>query len=306
MNRLYQLYFLLPNFAKGGIFFGKILNKVMLIILKRLFDFFIPSYYKWYSRNGPMGITDVKRDVKYIVSLTSFPGRINEVWISIETIFRQSFKPDEIILWLAESQFPDRKLPDTLLNLTKRGLTIKYCDDLRSHKKYYYSLRNYPDCNIITLDDDLYYHKDVLKNLIVLQKKYPDCICTNRAHEILIENHEVLPYRQWRHNSVDIAEPSSLLLQTGGAGTLYPPRKLHADVFDKNLIKELSFHADDIWLYVMAYLKGTKIVTNRFYNKDFITIGQTQKEKLVSTNVIMGGNDEQLRNIISHYKIKIR
>ncbi len=306
MNKLYNIYFLLPNFAANGNFIGKVINKVILIVLKRLFDFFIPVYYKRTAEKAPIGITEKKRDSKYIVSLTSFPARINDVWISIETILRQSVKPDEIILWLAESQFPDKKIPESLHNLTKRGLTIKYCDDLKSHKKYYYAVKEYSDSNIITLDDDLYYHKDVLKNIIELHKKYPDCISTNRAHEIIIINDEILPYRKWNHNAVNITKPSHLLLQTGGAGTLYPPRKLHKDILDKNLIKHLSFHADDVWLKMMAYLEGTKIITNKFYNKDFITVSKTQKEKLVSTNVIMGGNDEQLKNILDYYNIKIK
>lgn len=68
----------------------------------------------------------------------------------------------------------------------------------------------------------------------------------------------------------------------------------------------MSFHADDVWLKMMAYLQGTKIITNKFYNKDFITVSKTQKEKLVSTNVIMGGNDEQLKNILDYYNIKIK
>ncbi len=305
MNTLYYIYFSLPNFAvKWGIA-GKAVNKVMVIIIKRLFDFFMPRHYQRTAAKAPMGITQEKREKKYIVSVTSFPARINDIWISIETILRQSVKPDEIILWLAESQFPDKKVPDSLQRLTKRGLTIKFCEDLRSHKKYYYAMKLYPNDNIITLDDDLYYHKDVLKNVIDLHEKYPNLVCTNRAHEILIKDGKVLPYRKWNHNAKNIVEPSHQLLQTGGAGTVYPPGSLSPNVLDKERILELSFHADDIWLKMMALINGTKIITNKLYNKDFVTVSKTQNEKLVSTNVLEGGNDMQLKNICDYYNVNL-
>lgn len=304
MNRLYSLYYSIPSFTFLGKF-GKGINYAMGRVLKVMLDREVPQYMENTADEAGSGISNNEGKPKYIVSLTSFPARINDVWISIETILRQSFKPDMIILWLAEEQFPDKKLPIKLVELQNRGLTIKYCDDLRSHKKYYYTLKEYPDANIITLDDDLYYDKDVLKNVVQLHNKYPECIATNRAHEIIIKNGTVLPYRKWNHNATNITKPSNLLLQTGGAGTLYPPVSLHPDVLDKKLIKELCFHADDVWLKMMAYLNGTKIVTNKKYNKDPITVSSTQNEKLVSTNVIHGGNDTQLHNILNHYNIKI-
>lgn len=305
MNTLYNIYYSFPSFTFLGKF-GKGINYAMGRVLKVLLDRQVPSHMEKTAARAGSGISNAGGEVNYIVSLTSFPARINDVWISVETILRQSFKPDMIILWLAEEQFPDKKIPEKLAKLQDRGLTIKYCDDLRSHKKYYYTLKEYPNANIITLDDDLYYDKDVLKNVVELHKKYPDCIATNRAHEIIIKDGKVLPYRKWNHNATNIIKPSHLLLQTGGAGTLYPPGSLHPDVLDKKLIKELCFHADDVWLKMMAYLNGTKIVTNKKYDKDPITVSSTQNEKLVSTNVIHGGNDTQLNNILNYYNIEIK
>ena len=303
MNLLYKIYFFLPNFYWLG-FAGKIINRLMSRTLKILFELFVPQYLKRTSIDQGLGVTEQKRDVKYIVSLTSFPARINDIWISIETILRQSVKPDEIILWLAKEQFKQEDLPESLTLLKQRGLTIKFCDDLRSHKKYYYTIKEYPKDCVITLDDDLYYHKDVLKNVIELHKKFPDLICTNRAHEITIRNDEVLPYRKWRHNSTSNLKPSNLLMQTGGAGTLYPPNSLSPDAFDKELIRDLCFHADDIWLKFMGFINGKQVVTNSLYNKDYITVGKTQNEKLVTTNVLSGGNDTQLKKVMDYFKIK--
>ena len=52
------------------------------------------------------GITSTKRTPKIIASLTTFPERINTVEKTIKTILNQTLKPDEVVLWLAESQFP--------------------------------------------------------------------------------------------------------------------------------------------------------------------------------------------------------
>lgn len=304
MNLLYSIYYWLPNFAKLG-YAGKVVNYILLKILKKSFDYHVPGHLKKTASKAGMGInTTEKRERRYIVSLTSFPARIDDIWISIETILRQSFKPDMIILWLAEEQFPDKKLPQSLLDLQERGLTIRYCDDIRSHKKYYYTIKEYPDDYVITLDDDLYYDKDVIRNVVEIHKRFPDMIATNRAHKITFnEDGSVKPYRKWKHNDDSRLKPSHRLLQTGGAGTLYFPGCLNPSAFDKELIKELCFHADDVWLKMMAYLNGNKVVTNSKYNKDYVTVSTTQKEKLVTQNVIDGGNDKQLKNIISYFKI---
>ncbi len=302
MNTLYYIYFKLPNFARIGIL-GKVINKVMSMFLKRLFDRTVPNHYLKTQEKAELGINTELRDKKYIVSLTSFPARIEDVWICIETILRQSFKPDAIILWLANEQFPEQKIPNSLEKLKARGLTIRFCDDLRSHKKYYYSMLEFPNDCVITLDDDLYFHKDIIKNLVDLHLMHPNEICTNRAHEIAFQNEKVLPYRKWNHNAKNILTPTHLLLPTGGAGTLYPPNSLDKSAFDKELILDLCFHADDIWLKLMAFLNDKKIVTNSFYNKDYFVIGQSQTIKLVSQNVFDGGNDKQFEKVCTHFKI---
>lgn len=54
-----------------------------------------------------------------IGSLTSYPARITTVHRVIETILNQSVPLDKVILYLADEQFPDRQLPQTLTDLAK-------------------------------------------------------------------------------------------------------------------------------------------------------------------------------------------
>ena len=55
----------------------------------------------------------------------------------------------------------------------------------------------------------------------------------------------------------------------------------------------------------MALKNGTKVITNSSYNKDPLSIKNSQMEKLVSENVLAGGNDEQLKNVCAHYDIDL-
>lgn len=299
MNFLYNLYFKLPNFEILGLP-GRAINRLMQVILKWILDRIMPAYYKKNINQVGSGINTLSRNENYIVSLTSFPQRINDVWITIETLMQQTFKPDKIILWLAEEQFPDKILPDSLTRLRSRGLMINFCDDLRAHKKYYYSMANFPESNIITVDDDLYFPRDLLSNLARLHKEFPHLVVTNRAHKITFCGETINAYRKWKHNVTD-TKPSHLLVATGGAGTLYPPGSLHSDVFNKDLFRKLCFHADDLWLKIMSLKQETNVATNKLYNKDFVTVGSSQKTKLVSINVLKGGNDAQLNNLLTHF-----
>lgn len=306
MKKLYNIYFGLPNFSILGLP-GKGINYIMLKLTKKAFDIKVPSYLKKTAFSAGSGINSDKRDEKYIVSLTSFPARINQIWITIETLLRQKFKPDAVILYLALEQFENRKLPQSLLDLIVRGLTIKFVSDLRSHTKYFYSFQEYHDCNVITVDDDCYYPEDTLETLVMLHRKYPGVVCANRVHKIAFDRNGIMkPYRQWAHNHKNIIEPSFLLLPTGVGGVLYPPNVMHPNLFMSDIFKEKCFFADDIWLKIHEDLLNTKAVTSIRFNKDLVTISNTQHEKLVTSNSFFGGNDEQLQSLLNFYKIKIK
>lgn len=304
MNFFYTIYFWLPNFSRIGMP-GKAINLILIRILKNIFDFFVPPYFIKTQEQVGFGLNTTERDEQYIVSLTSFPARLDYIWITIETILRQSFKPDMIILWLDEKKLSGNSLPESLLKLEKRGLTIAFCDDIRSHTKYYYAIKKYPKANIITFDDDNYYPKDALKRLVNLHLKYPNSICANRAHKMVFKKNKIAPYRKWKHNFKGIKIPSHQLVQTGVSGVLYPPNALHLEVFDQTVFKDSCYFADDLWLKVHAFRQNTKIVVSNYFNKDLVAVSKTQNENLVSQNVFDGGNDKQLNDIVKFYNVEI-
>lgn len=196
-----------------------------------------------------------------IISFTSFPARINEVWKVVETLKNQSVKPERIILWLSKEQFPDKdSVPQSLRECEDGLFEIRLVDgDIRSHKKYYYAMQEYPDKTVVTCDDDIYYSKDMLKSLVSTAHLFPNCIIANTTKQILFDGNGVLkPYSDWD----DLVTPyaSDNRVQIGEGGVLYPSDCLHELVLRKDLIAELAPLADDLWLNLMARLKKTPVV----------------------------------------------
>ena len=111
MNKIYSLYYALPSFKWLGKI-GKGIDRLQGKFFKKILDRYVPAKYDKEFDVQHIGINkDTNRQDKIIVSLTSFPGRINEVWICVESLMRQTFKPDAIELWLSLRQFPDRVIP---------------------------------------------------------------------------------------------------------------------------------------------------------------------------------------------------
>jgi hypothetical protein len=294
---------MLPHDKTLGIV-SKAFNRLIAKILKRILDRTVPRYFLKTQHQYPNGLNTEKRDKEVVVSFTSFPGRIKDVWIVVECLFRQSYKADKIVLWLSESQFQGIELPKLLVEQQKRGLEIRFVeDDLKSHKKYIYAFREYGESYIVTVDDDLYYDQNLIKNLVLLKQNYPNCLPSNRVHRITFnKNNEVSCYSSWLHNCIE-EEPSMLLVPTGGFGTLYEINHLNNTYDDVELINTLAPHADDLWLKIQTLLKKVEIVSNKKYNKDPITVKSSQLEKLVFQNVLNGGNDVQFKKILEHFNL---
>jgi hypothetical protein len=303
MNTILNLYFKLPHDRSLGIV-TKIINRLAARLIKRLLDRTVPNYFIKTQEKYPIGINQLPRDEVVIVSLTSFPGRIDDVWIVIECLFRQTYKADKILLWLSSSQFEGIELPKKLLEQQDRGLEICFVsDDIRSHKKYYYALKKFSDNIIITVDDDVYYQNEVLEKLMIYHTKFPNQVIGNRGHEILFDSsNNILPYRNWLHN-VKKNISSFLFVPTGVGGVLYPPKSLTKELLNVEKIKELCFHADDLWLKVGSLVTNSKVYITKYYRQEFITVGKTQKNKLVTFNSLNGGNDSQFIAVLDHFKM---
>jgi hypothetical protein len=255
------------------------------------------------------GVVGEKRNPKLIVSLTSFPQRMYDIHFTIYSLLSQTLKPDEVVLWLGDNEFPNKEidLPQSVLSLKNNGLTIKWCKNIGSYKKLIPALKEFPDAIIVTADDDIYYPPNWLELLYNAHLKEPQYIHCHRAHRITFDkNNNINKYSKWT-NQVSNVEPSFCNFLTSGGGVLWPPKALYKDALNEELFLKLSPTADDAWFWAMVVLNNKKInVIKNNIAKLLCTniereLGTYDEITLSQKNNDGGGNDEQLKNIFNHY-----
>lgn len=206
------------------------------------------------------GIANKKRNTELIVSLTSYPLRIDTVHLTIQSLLHQSCKPDKVILWLADSQFENREqdLPENLKILKKYGLSIEWCEDIKSFKKLIPTLKKYPDAIIVTADDDQYYPITWLEGLYQEHKKYKKYIISYDVTKLkMAEKGELVNDIDAVVENHNVSYFNKIL---GGYGCLYPPNTLHPEVFHKKIFMKYINLNDDIWFWGMAVKNKVKIM----------------------------------------------
>ena len=238
---------------------------------------------------------------KLIVSVTSYPARIKYVAGMLETIYSQIRVPDEVLLWLAEEQFPGKELdlPEELLSFQKdKGLIIRWCDDLKCHKKYFYTMQENPEAVVITVDDDIRYQNDTIERLYWGYLAFPEAVSACRVHLATFdEQGSLLPYDCWLPDiGSRLYEPSMQLVAIGCSGILYPPGLLDQKLFDSEGIRKTCLFADDLWLKAIECISGVPVVQvapARYLSY----VPGSQENALWHSNVTGNQNDRQLTDI---------
>lgn len=246
---------------------------------------------------------------RLVVSLTTFDKRLDDVYLCIESLLQQSLRPNRILLWLSEEEFPPgTTLPATLLKQQTRGLEICYClRDIASYKKIIPALSLCPEDNIVTVDDDVMYPVDMLDKLYRTHLKFPRAVVANVTHQLARDSSgRVLPYKKWpRGYHVD--SPQADVYPVGIGGVLYPPNCFHTAVLDEALFTELCPRADDIWLKFMALKAGTLAISAKNYhpltNQNLIIQGSQQfaLKRMNKSKTI--GNDVKIERVMKYFDL---
>ena len=252
-----------------------------------------------------MEISDINRRI--IVSLTSYPARIEYVSTVLTTIIAQTKQADEIVLWLAEEQFPEKEknMPWDLRKMIQDGIvTLRWCDDLKPHKKYFYAFQEYPDDLVVTIDDDLYYPPDMIEKLYASYLDHPNAVSAMRVHLMVYdEKTGILPYNAWVIEYQETTGIESMqLFHTGNAGVLYPVHLFHKDMLNQDAIQEACLYADDIWLKMMEIVSDVPVVFVRGHSK-LNYIRKTQEDGLFQYN--SSHNDEQMQRSIRQVESRL-
>ncbi len=250
-----------------------------------------------------------QRNPKITASLTSFPERIPTLHYTIESLLTQSVKPDRLILWLAEEQFPHKEedLPNSLTNLKQYGLEIKWCEDIKSYKKLVPTISECPNDIIITFDDDIYYDEKVIEDLYNGYLKNSKAITTIRAFRVKFDKSNNLSFFSsneiiwnWRKYQ----KPSLYNTIIGCGGVLYPPNCLYSDILDKNKFQKILPTQDDIFFWGMAVLRHTPIQIVNGYSSTLEVIENTQNSGLCKINIKKGkglSGNQSLEQLLKAY-----
>ena len=255
------------------------------------------------------GVLSSEIETPIIVTLTSFPPRISNIWVTLESILRQSVKPSKIVLCLASEEFPNHQLPNSILRLKDRGLEIVFMENLKPHKKYFHARKEWPNSIIITADDDVIYPENWLQRLLESYALRKDCVHCYRAHRIQHDEHgNPLPYIDWSRASFLGHGPSHSLLPTGVSGVLYPPGSLGELTCNSKLSMELAPYTDDIWLHYMSILSDFPVYRVDSENVHWLMVPASQKDSLCSVNLNtdpsgLSRNDRAIRSMQEYFKI---
>ena len=267
----------------------------------------IPSLKPLKSKNSP----------QYIVSLTSYGKRLTDTApCAIITLFNQTVQPDKIILWISEED--KKNIGKFLRKLVKKGLEIRFCENLGPYTKLIPSIREFPDCYIVTADDDIYYPANWFEQLMTEHKKNPTKIICHRVHGINVDsNKKPLSYVDWdfgiepKTYFENTKHSLSCVFPTGVGGILYPPHCFYKDITNIDLFMKLAPKADDIWFWAMAVLnkkyfgkESPYIVLENGYSKELHEVEPEQQQNgnaLMNYNVAESGNDKQLKAVIEYF-----
>lgn len=281
-----------------------LLSDIKKIFTSTIINIYAALRYKLWKKS--FGLNNIeKRDKLIIVSLTTIPSRIWSVQISLDCILRQTVKPDKIILNLGQEVFEGVTLPKSFKNLEKRGVEIRYVSYLSPHSKYYYTMQDYPNDIIVTIDDDVIYKRTVINELLKSYQRHPNAVSCLRAHKMMFDrNFNLLPYNQWNYETIEENIPSMRIFSTGAGGVLYPPRSLYKDLFETKLIRELCFRTDDVWLKAMEVMNKTPVVLASKNYRRLTLVKRSQKYALKRTNTHKAENDVSIKNVFGYYEIK--
>ena len=221
-----------------------------------------------------------------IISMTSYPARINGVASVWKSILNQTVPRDKYhcVLVLAEPEFPGKKIPKDIKELVDNGDVelIWYPKNIRSHKKLMPTLKKYPDNPILVVDDDIRRENTWVELFLKDHEEHPNDIIAGAYSFYFDDKLELARLMDVRgkHSGGKNHVPSIVFNFTrpanGCAGTLYPAHTFtDPRFFDEELMMKLSPTSDESWQFCF------NIISDR-------TFRQTSEVRDHSLGVIKG------------------
>lgn len=302
MFLLDTLYKVNKHTALGTSIWDKLqVKRAVGFAVRILTNYVLPLLMRYLSESLSRG-----EKVPVIISLTSFPARIGNVWMTIESLFCQTHKPMSIVLWLSRDQFPNElnDLPKRLVLQQKRGLTIRFVDgDIRSYKKFYYAFKEFKHSLVLTLDDDLLLPSYFLKNIYDCKQQHPNNVIASFGFRFSWD--KTIDYIKPTGTKINSGDSGKKLFFGSGGGTLFETSVASKmDTIEK--IRELCPTADDIYLNALVRICGQGVTFH--LNNPLLSVVAHNDVKLVDHNGDIGNpasvNAKQLKQLVAYLEGK--
>ena len=250
------------------------------------------------------------KDGDIVVSITSYGKRVHDALpYMLYSLLNQTILPKKIVVYLDHDNWSLTNLPWQLKRLQEVGVDIRFYKDIRSYKKLIPALVDFPNNAILTLDDDMYYHRSYMEWMTTAYSASDKktvlgqwgCIPTKK-------NGYYIPYNQWPDCKTGTKYDEKSFI--GCCGICYPPHIFDEEILKEELFMQLCPIADDIWFWAMQERLGIKRQYINPWGRGYHTsvnrieeFDRSQKGTLMSQNLIAGRNDQQLINVVEYYNI---
>lgn len=188
-----------------------------------------------------------------IASMTSYPARIENAAMCIGYLLtKQTVKPDEVHIWLADPDFPERKIPDDLAAMIDDKVVFLHWlpEDTYTHKKHeIFKIRKDFYC---FLDDDT-----LIESTLKLSDEFPNTfinytnygkIWYHRRHQVAAPAYD---YPTWKNQWCG---------QSMIPSWVYPMEALSDEnVAFRNVAAPIS---EESWLVVFIVLNKIPVMNN--------------------------------------------
>jgi hypothetical protein len=250
-----------------------------------------------------------------IVSITTIPKRKEMFLQTLPFILQQKYVKKICInldnnLSQEDYDFYDKQVAtqDSRIELDKT------CDaKWRVCNKLLPTIKKYPNDVIVTMDDDLSYDEDCVKELVEMYEKNPDCIIAQEINPAIYRNGELRYY-----NTLDIKLMQKEFGKYLTHSCLFPPHVLdNTEVYDYDkMMKFTQGNNDELWFWEQTTLKGIRVIgldwtislgidTTINHEKDDYTLTNTNARQEVIDNYNFLYNNEygdKIRAVLNNPK----
>ena len=189
---------------------------------------------------------------RVIASLTTVPGRINNLRPTIRSLLKQTRPPDEIVLAIPEFSIREQRpyvVPEYLLRLPR--LRVLHC-----HKDWGPATKFIPivreelaagrgDNLIMVVDDDRVYPRDALETYLHYHAQLLEAALCFRGAAMP----RTLDWRDARMiRARELRQPEPAAVMTGCGSYLIQPRFFDESLWDYSKAPQAAFFMDDIWI----------------------------------------------------------